>query len=254
MTKREPDELTLIEDNITVNEKSRTVWFQYPLIKDPVLLSDNWAQAIAMEKRVQEKLLKNGLLEAYNDVIREYIERGVFRLLSKEEMDDWDKAVNYVTHHGVPKPSSTTTAIRVVCNSSLDNNNRGISFNDLLPKGPNALEPLLQVLTTWRTHKEVVIWDYSKAYHTIYTFAEEMHMRRLVWRFNPEDPWVTYVVNRMNFGDRVATTALEVAKRKVADVGEVIDLAANAMIKKGYSDDGVAGGTKQDVAHMMGEC
>ena len=57
----------------------------------------------------------------------------------------------------------------------------------------------------------------------------------------------------MNFGDRVATTALEVAKRKVADIGEAIDPAAAAMIKKGYSNDGVAGGTKQDVARMMGE-
>ena len=35
MTKREADELTLIEDNITVDEKSKTVWCQYPLIKDP---------------------------------------------------------------------------------------------------------------------------------------------------------------------------------------------------------------------------
>ena len=78
-------------------------------------------------------------------------------------------------------------------------------------------------------------------------------MRRLVWHFNPEDPWVTYGVNRMHFGDRVATTGLEVAKRKVADVGEAIDPAAAAMIKKGYSDDGFAGGTKQDITRLMGE-
>merc|ERR1711867_57362 len=100
-----------------------------------------------METRVQKRLVKNSLPETYNNVIREYIERGVFRLLSKEEMDDWDKAVNYMTHHGVPKPSSTITALRVVRNSSLNNNNRGVSFNDLLPKGPNALVPLLQALT-----------------------------------------------------------------------------------------------------------
>ena len=199
MTKREADELTLIEDNITVDGRSKTVWFQYPLIKDPALLSDNRAQAIAMETRVQERLVKNGLLEAYNDVVRDYIDRGVFRLLSQEEMDDWSKAVNYVTHHGVPKPSWTTLALRVVCNSSLDNNNRGVSFNDLLPKGPNALVPLLQALITWRTHKEVVIWDYAKAYNTVRTFAEEMHMRRLVWRFDPTAPGTTYGVDRMHF-------------------------------------------------------
>ena len=56
-------------------------------------------------------------------------------------------------------------------------------------------------------------------------------MRRLVWRFNPADPRTTYGVNQMHFGDRVATTGLEVAKRKVADVGEAIDPAAATMIK-----------------------
>ena len=70
MTKREADELILIEDNITVDERSKTVWFQYPLIKDPALLSANRAQAVAMETRVQERLVKKGLLEAYNDLVR----------------------------------------------------------------------------------------------------------------------------------------------------------------------------------------
>ena len=51
----------------------------------------------------------------------------------------------------------------------------------------------------------------------------------------------------------MATTALEVAKRKVADVGEAINPATATMIKEGYSDDGIAGGTKRDMAHMMGE-
>ena len=73
-------------------------------------------------------------------------------------------------------------------------------------------------------------------------------MRRLAWPFDPTAPWTTYGVDRMHFGDRVAATGLEVSKRKVADVGEAIDPAAAKMIKKGYSDDGVGGGTKQDVA------
>merc|ERR1711867_278468 len=86
MTKREADELTLIKDNITVDEASSTFWFRYPLIKDLALLSDNRAQAIVIETGVQERLIKNGQLEAYNDVMRDYIERGVFKELSQEEM------------------------------------------------------------------------------------------------------------------------------------------------------------------------
>merc|ERR1712215_126382 len=178
--------------------------------------------------------MKNGQLEAYNYVMKDYIQRGVFKELSQEEMDNWNKPVNYVSLHGVPKPRSTTTALRVVCNSSLDNNNRGVSYNDLLPKGPNTLVPPLQVLITWRTYEEVVIWDYVKAYNTVRTFAEEMHMRRLVWRFDPTAPWTTYGVDRMHFGDSDAATRLEVSERKVADVGEAIAPAAAKMIKKVY--------------------
>merc|ERR1711867_4753 len=178
-----------------------------------------------IKTRVQSKLIKNGQLEAYNDIAKDYIERGVFKELSQDEMDDWSKPVNYVSHHGVPKPRSTTTALRVACDSSLDNNDSGISFNDLLPKRPNTLVPLLQALITWQTYKEVVIWDYAKAYNTVRTFAEEMHMRRLVWRFDPTAPWTTYGVDWMHFRDRVATTGLEVSKWKVADVGEVFNPA-----------------------------
>ena len=72
--------------------------------------------------------------------------------------------------------------------------------------------PLLQALITWRTYKEVVIWDYAKVYNTVQTFAEEMHMRRLVWHFDPAGPWTTYGVDWMHFGDRVAATGLKVAK------------------------------------------
>ena len=132
--------------------------------------------------------MRNGQLKAYSDIVKDYIERGVFKELSQEEMDDWDGPVNYVSHHGVTKPRSTTTALRVVCNSSLDNNDSGVSCNNLLPKGPNTLVPLLQALITWRTYKEVVIWDYSRAYNTVRTFPEEMHMWRLVWRFDPTAP------------------------------------------------------------------
>ena len=173
MRKREADELTLIEDNITVDEATSTIWFHYPLIKDPVLLSDNWAQAIAIETGVQERLMKNGQLEAYNDVVGDYIEREVFKELSDAEMEAWDGPVNYISHHDVPKPSSVSTAMRIVSNSSLKNTQSGgISYNDLLVKGPNSLQPLLQVQADFRTLPNVVTWDYAKAYNTVLTYPE----------------------------------------------------------------------------------
>ena len=58
------------------------------------------------------------------------------RKLSEEEMAGWTGHVYYIMHHGVAKLSSTTTALRVVSNSSLN----------ILPKGPNSLVLLLKML------------------------------------------------------------------------------------------------------------
>ena len=60
------------------------------------------------------------------------------------------------------------------------------------------------------------IWGYVKIYNIIWTFIEEMHRRRLVWRFYPTTPWTTYGVDRIHLGGRVATIGLETAQREVA--------------------------------------
>ena len=53
-------------------------------------------------------------------------------------MKAYQGPVNYVDHHPVHNPGSLSTPYRVVVNSSLDNNNQGISVNDMWPKGPNS--------------------------------------------------------------------------------------------------------------------
>ena len=150
MTKREADELRLIENGIWIDPVARESWFKYPFIKSPDGLKDNRAQVIAIENSVQKGLIKKNQLEIYNGVIRDYIKRGVIRKLTQEEMDDWDGPVNYVPHHAVPKPDSLTTALRSVSNSSVSNN--GTSLNEILPKGPNSLNLLLHTMTKFRMY------------------------------------------------------------------------------------------------------
>ena len=149
-------------------------------------------------------------------------------------MEAWDGPVNYISHHGVPKPSSVSTALRVVSDSSLRNDQSGgVSYNDLLVIGPNSLQPLLQVQADFRTLPNVVTWDYTKAYNTVLTYPEEMHMRRMVWRESKDKPWKTYGINRMHFGDRPAAAGLEVAKKKVAEYGRPVDSQTADIIMRG---------------------
>ena len=159
MTKWESDELRLIENGIWIDPVARKSWFKYPFIKNPNVLKNNRSKVIKVEENVQQNLIKKGQLGIYNEVIRDYIKRGVIRKLTQEEMDDWDGPVNYVPHHAVPKPDSLTMALRSVSNSSTSNN--GTSLNEIMPKGPNSLNPLLHMMTKFRTYKETVIWDYE---------------------------------------------------------------------------------------------
>ena len=88
--------------------------------------------------------------------------------------------INCISHHGVAKPGSTTTPLRISSNSSLDNNGSGNSYNGCLAKGPNALTPLLEVVTTFRSYENVVVWDLHNANNSMYTYDKDMHCYRFV--------------------------------------------------------------------------
>ena len=103
------------------------------------------------------------------------------------------------------------------------------------------------MIADFRTLSHVVSWDYAKAYNTVLTYPEEMHMRRLVWRDSQDQPWKTYGINRMHYEDRPAAAGLEVAKKKVAEFGSSIDNQTADIIMRGYVDDGLGGGEEHVV-------
>ena len=108
--------------------------FEYPHIKDVTKLQDNFGQVVAITTQVEKRLVKLGRREEYDDKVRGYLGRGAFVELEKEEMENWHGPINYISHHGVLKQSSTSTRLWIVSNSSLNNNNSGLSLNDCLPK------------------------------------------------------------------------------------------------------------------------
>lgn len=92
-------------------------------------------------------------------------------------------AVIYIRHK-LAQPNGEEThsvrLLRVVSNSSLDNNNSGLSLNNCLTKGPNTLVPLIQSTVAWRSYQHCEVWDLSKAYNVVHTTDKKLHLRRLV--------------------------------------------------------------------------
>ena len=83
--------------------------------------------------------------KAHPPELKKFMDRGAIIRLSQEEMKNYTGPVSYVAHHGVHKPDSATTPLRVVTNTSLKNRNANLSPNDCMQEGPNALSSLLEV-------------------------------------------------------------------------------------------------------------
>ena len=103
-----------------------------------------------MAKKQETRLQKKGMLDRYNVELMKYITRGILVPISEEEISEYKGPVNYISHHGVEKPS-VTTPLRIVTNSSLKNGVR--SLNDCLPKGPNSLNSMFDIKVRFRCHE-----------------------------------------------------------------------------------------------------
>ena len=119
------------------------------MIRDLSQLGDNFDQVLAIERRVEARLNKKGLLDDFNEEFKRYLKRGTFHNITNEELQAWKGPKNYITLHEVMKPSSRSTALRVILNSLLNNGNRGLSYNDCLPKGPNSSVPEIEATVAW---------------------------------------------------------------------------------------------------------
>ena len=247
-TIKEENELQLIRDNIKIVDGE--VHVVYPFIKDPSCLQNNRHTVVKVATRLWNGLKKDGLLDKYHEEMKKYMNRGTFVKLSQEEMNMYEGPHQYITHHGVLS-GSLTTPLRVVTNSSFDNN--GHTLNSCLPKGPNSLNCMFKITIRFRSYEVVFVFDMSKAYNTMRTGLVEKHLRRFVWKFEEDEEWVDYAIDRVHFGDRTAATQLEVSKNLLADLGLDIDEEACKKIKEDmYVDDGVTGGKKCDVQRMVG--
>ena len=239
-------------DLIRANTKliNGEVWCDYPFIKDPSCLPNNRASAIKVAEKVRAGLKKDNMLQVYNEQVQQILDRKAAIKLSKKEMEEYQGPTQYITHHPVLK-ESVTTPVRMVTNSSF--NNGGNSLNSCLAAGPNSLNRMLDVLLRFRCHECGMQYDLSKAYNTLRTGVRERHLRRFVWKFHDDDDWADYAFDCVHFGDRCAATQLEVGKDLAAEAGEEIDPEAAVCIKDDtYVDDGVTGGSKEQVSRFIG--
>ena len=215
-------------------------WYtSYPWIVDPKLLPNNYAGAFATLKNTEKQLLKDpGWAATYKAQIQDLIDRGVARVLTDQEMSNWDGPVFYISHMCVEQPWSESTPVRVVWNSSQIF--KGISLNSFLAKGPDSQgATLLGLLIRDREGPVLIIGDITKMYNSTHLTPIEVHVHRFLWRdLDTSRAPDTLAMLRVNIGDKPAGAISVAALQMTANMYQHISPAAADMLTRStYIDD-----------------
>ncbi|XP_071948741.1 uncharacterized protein [Antedon mediterranea] len=235
-TLKEERELNLIDEGLSYSDGKWTA--KYPWIRDPKDLPDNRLVAEAKLRATEKRLQKNEkYAECYASQIDDMLQRKVARKLSDSEMRSYKGPVHYISHHGIAKPDSKSTPLRIVFNSSA--NYKGHVLNEYWAKGPDVNNNLLAVLFRFRREQVALVGDIKKMYHSIDISMLDQHTHRFLWRNMEIDrPIHTYCVTAVNFGDGPsATMAIRALQRTAELSAELFPEAAQTLQENVYMDD-----------------
>ena len=145
-------------------------------------LSNNRELALTRFKSLEKKFRKNpDFHELYKTQIKEYLELGHAKELTREESRNASAVTSYIPHHGVMnihKPGR----VRVVFDASAKY--QGTSLNENLLPRIDFLNDLVNVITKFRTGEYEIIGDIDKMFHQVRVCESDIDALRFVWREN----------------------------------------------------------------------
>jgi hypothetical protein len=173
--------------------------------------------------------------DAYNDIVKEYIEKGY---LSK--VNDGLSGGYYIPHHAVHRDDKSSTKLRIVLDASCKTSN-GKSLNDILHTGKNLQMEIFNVLLNLRLFPIVVNADIRQMYLQIKVQEEHKCYQRILYRFDSEASLQTYQFERVTFGMRCSPfLAIRTIRQLGVDEGAKFPLAAEILERDIYMDDVVS--------------
>ncbi|XP_050305604.1 uncharacterized protein LOC126742841 [Anthonomus grandis grandis] len=207
-----------------------------PFKQNSPIFGDTFSLAHCCFMSLEARLLKNPeLYKLYSDFMREYISNKHMSLVLSTEPRP--ESICYLPHHGVIKPDSSTTKVRVVFNASAKDS-KNHSFNSTLLPGPKLHADIVTILLRFRFHAIAMISDIQKMFLQINLVHEHRDYQRLLWRFSPEEPLQEYRLNTVTFG---VTSSPYLAIRTLRELAvqekNKFPRAAQVILEDSFMDD-----------------
>ncbi|XP_011688835.1 PREDICTED: uncharacterized protein LOC105450597 [Wasmannia auropunctata] len=195
-------------------------------------LGHSRSQAERALRRMQQRFQGNwDLSRLYSEFLQEYEALGHMRKVPPIKPL---APAFFLPHHGVLRPSSTTSKLRVVFNESARSTS-GVSLNECLHVGPKLQQDLADVLLRWRRHSFVFLADVEKMYRQIEVHPADRDFQRILW--SPDGEPDEYQLSIVTYGLSCAPfLALCVLLQLTDDEGPRFPDAAPILRRKMYVD------------------
>ncbi|XP_044573304.1 uncharacterized protein LOC123257617 [Drosophila ananassae] len=175
------------------------------------------------------------MYEKIDAQVRNLLDKGYAVKLSNEETCRGNSRTWYLPIFIARNPNKPSK-LRLVWDAAAKSH--GCALNDYLLKGPDCLNPLIEVLLAFRVNKIAICGDIAEMFHRINIREEDMHAQRFLWYDRSSDKVETYVMRAMTFGISCAPFIAHFVRDKNAEAHqEDFPLALNAIQKAHYVDD-----------------
>ncbi|XP_015189831.1 PREDICTED: uncharacterized protein LOC107073654 [Polistes dominula] len=142
----------------------------------------------------------------------------------------------YLPHHGVLKPDSSTTKLRVVFNGS-SASSTGHSLNDIVHAGPNLMLNIFDLLIWIRQLKYLFATDITKMYRQIKIHPDDKDLQRIVW-VNEQHVKSHFQLTAVSYGTKSAPfLAVRTLLQLAEDEGSQYPLAVKPITHGRYVDN-----------------
>lgn len=184
----------------------------------------------------------------YQEFLYEY--RALNHMVEVAENED-EETGYYLPHHGVLRPESQTTKLRVVFNASAKTSS-GNSLNDLLSKGGIIQEDLFSILTRFRKHQFAFSTDIKKMFRMIKLNHSQVKLQKILWKESQHSPVKVFELQTVTYGTACAPfIATRVLQQLASLEGKNFPLAADVLRQDFYMDDCLSGSSTLEDFHRL---
>ncbi len=246
---QEEAEQDLINKGVDVDVINRRSSTSLPFIADPdtrLVTNDKSARKIfdsQVKKLSKSEGDRNDVLESETKLQNLGYVDWLENLSEEEQKMILDSPVKYFIPWRVVWSKSISTPVRVVHDAS-SKTESGYSLNDILPKGSNNMNNLIQILLRWTIKRFGYHTDVRKMYNSV-ELHKEFWKYQLYWfsdTLKPEEPPKIKVIKTCIYGVKCSGNQAERALRLVAELmKDDYPMAYEIINNDVYVDDCISG-------------